>query len=84
MAAFVSQPIPRGNRIAILTLGGGWGVLTADLCSSLGREVPCLTTGIIHRIDGLLPDFWSRSNPVDIVGTLGLKTPTMIIEELLK
>lgn len=84
VAAFASQPIPRGNRIAILTLGGGWGVLTADLCSSSGLEIPCLTPDIIHRIDGLLPDFWSRSNPVDIVGTLGLEIPTMIIEELLK
>ena len=84
VAAFASQPVPRGNRVAILTLGGGWGVLTADLCSSAGLTVPCLTPGIIREIDRLLPDFWSRGNPVDIVGTLGLETPTLILEELLK
>ncbi len=84
VAAFASQPIPRGNRVAILTLGGGWGVLTADLCSSSGLAVPCLTPDIVQRIDGLLPDFWSRGNPVDIVGTLGLEIPTLILEELLK
>ncbi|MBU2512001.1 acetate--CoA ligase family protein [bacterium] len=84
VAAFASQPIPKGNRVAIMTLGGGWGVLTADLCTNLGLEIPDLTSEIIGRIDQVLPDFWSRANPVDIVATFGLEAPTMILEELLK
>lgn len=84
VAAFASQPIPQGNKIAILTLGGGWGVLTADLCSQVGLDIPSLTPDILQRIDHLLPAFWSRGNPVDIVATLGLDTPTLILEELLK
>ncbi|MFH2131959.1 MAG: acetate--CoA ligase family protein [bacterium] len=84
VAAFASQPIPKGNRVAILTLGGGWGVLTADLCSRQGLEVPRLSPDIIERIDRILPAFWSRANPVDIVATLGLEAPTLLMEELLK
>ena len=32
-ASFASLPLPGGNRVAIMTLGGGWGVVTADLSS---------------------------------------------------
>ena len=31
-AAFSSLPLPRGNRVGIVTLGGGWGVVATDLC----------------------------------------------------
>jgi len=84
VAAFASQPVPRGNRVAIITLGGGWGVLTADLCASQGLVVPELSSDLIAHIDKVLPAFWSRANPVDIVATFGLETPTMLMEELLK
>ncbi len=84
VAAFASQPVPRGNRVAVMTLGGGWGVLTADLCTQYGLEVPELSTEIINQISEVLPSFWSRANPVDIVATFGLKTSTLLLEELLK
>jgi len=42
-AAFSSLPLPKGNRAAIMTLGGGWGVVTADLCAQFGLEVPELS-----------------------------------------
>ena len=42
-AAFSSLPLPRGRRVAIMTFGGGWGVLTADLCYVRGLEVPKLS-----------------------------------------
>ena len=52
-AAFSSLPLPRGNRIAIMTLGGGWGVVTADLCSQFDLTVPELSPDLIapHRPD---------------------------------
>jgi len=68
-AAFSSLPLPHGNRTAIMTLGGGWGVVTADLCSAYGLTVPDLTPELLHRMDKILPTYWSRSNPVDIVGS---------------
>ncbi len=83
-AAFSSVPLPLGNRAAVMTLGGGWGVVTADLCSEFGLEVPELSAEILERIDKLLPPYWSRSNPVDIVGEGDNTLPMIILEELMK
>ena len=67
-----------------MTLGGGWGVITADLCSEYGLEVPELSTEILEHLDKMLPPYWSRSNPVDIVGESDNVLPMEIMEELLK
>ncbi|MGZ3578219.1 MAG: acetate--CoA ligase family protein [Syntrophales bacterium] len=83
-AVFSSLPLPQGNRVAIMTLGGGWGVVTADLCMEYGLEVPELSSHIISRIDKVLPPYWSRSNPVDLVAEMDLSVPMILIEELLK
>jgi acyl-CoA synthetase (NDP forming) len=69
-AAFSSLPPLRGNRVAILTRGGGWGVITADACNEVGLEVPPLDGSIIRSLDRLLPSYWSRGNPVDMVATI--------------
>ncbi len=83
-AAFSAVPIPTGSRAAILTLGGGWGVVTADLCADHGIEVPDLAEEIIERLDRILPPYWSRANPVDIVGERDDQVPMVAVEELLK
>ncbi|SLM28588.1 conserved hypothetical protein [Desulfamplus magnetovallimortis] len=81
---FSSLPLPRGNRVAIMTLGGGWGVVTADLCAENGLEVPDLSKEIIERLNPMLPDYWSHANPVDIVGENDPNIPRVSLEELLK
>lgn len=83
-AAFSSLPLPAGNRVAIMTLGGGWGVVAADLCSDNGLEVPELSPEIIEQLDQILPPYWSRSNPVDIVGERDSSMPMVITEILSK
>jgi acyl-CoA synthetase (NDP forming) len=83
-AAFSSLPLPAGNRAAIMTLGGGWGVVTADLCAEFGLEVPELTSKLIAKIDRMLPSYWSRSNPIDLVGERDPIIPKTVLEELLK
>ncbi|UCD89551.1 MAG: acetate--CoA ligase family protein [Desulfobacterales bacterium] len=83
-ASFSSLPLPKGKRAAVMTLGGGWGVVTADLCSAYGLELPELAPEIIKRLDTLLPPYWSRSNPVDLVGEPDNKLPMIVLEELLK
>jgi acyl-CoA synthetase (NDP forming) len=83
-AAFSSLPPPRGNRTAILTLGGGWGVVTADLCQEHGLEIPELPASLLHRIDGILPPYWSRANPIDIVGETDPSIPMRVVEALLE
>ncbi|MDT8379696.1 MAG: acetate--CoA ligase family protein [Desulfotignum sp.] len=83
-AVFSSLPLPRGNRVAIMTLGGGWGVIATDLCTEYGLVVPPLSRDIIERLNGLLPDFWSHGNPVDLVGEGNPDVPKTCLEELLK
>jgi acyl-CoA synthetase (NDP forming) len=81
-AAFSSLPLPRGRRVAILTLGGGWGVVTSDLCAECGLELPPLDPAVVGRFDRLLPPYWSRSNPVDLVGENDPELPFTALEEL--
>jgi acyl-CoA synthetase (NDP forming) len=83
-AALASIPLPRGPRVAIMTWGGGWGVVTCDLCQLRGLEVPALDQPIVNRIDTILPPYWSRANPVDLVGDPDLSTPMSILEELVR
>ena len=81
---FSSLPLPKGGRVAIMTLGGGWGVVTTDLCAEYGLGVPKLSQKIIERLNDCLPDFWSHGNPVDIVGEADPQIPKICLEELLK
>ena len=83
-AAFSSLPLPKGNRAAIMTLGGGWGVITADLCSEYHIEVPELSQELIDHLNTILPPYWSHSNPVDIVGENDMTIPIRIMEALMK
>jgi acyl-CoA synthetase (NDP forming) len=83
-AAFSSLPLPRGKRVAIMTLGGGWGVVAADLCEAYGLEVPELNKEIIDIVNNILPPYWSRSNPIDLVGENDLSIPVTVMEALMK
>ncbi len=83
-AAFSSLPLPEGRRAAIVTLGGGWGVVTADLCAEYGLEVPELSSKLVAKMDRMLPAYWSRSNPIDLVGDRDPSIPMTAIEELMK
>jgi len=68
--AFAHYPLPKGKRVGILTRGGGWGVITSDFCEENGLVVPPLPAKLIEKLDKLLPKYWSRSNPVDMVATI--------------
>lgn len=83
-AAFSSLPLPLGNRVAIITLGGGWGVVTADLCDQFGLKVPKLTPELIKAVDQYLPPYWSRANPIDLVGERDPKLFKGVTEELMR
>lgn len=67
---FSTQPLPRGNRVGILTMGGGWGVLAADACAGEGLNVVELAPETKSDLDKILPPWWSRGNPVDTVAGL--------------
>lgn len=83
-AVLSSLPLPKDNRVAIVTLGGGWGVVTADQCAQYGLSLPALPQDLMDRFDRLLPPFWSRANPIDIVGVNDFVIAHKVIEALLK
>ncbi|WP_111733419.1 bifunctional acetate--CoA ligase family protein/GNAT family N-acetyltransferase [Roseovarius amoyensis] len=58
----------RGNRLGIITNGGGAGVLAADRAGDLGIVMPQPSDKTLARLDAALQEFWSRANPIDILG----------------
>jgi acetyltransferase len=58
----------QGDRLAILTNGGGPGVLATDALIAAGGRLATLAPETVARLDKLLPPTWSRGNPVDIIG----------------
>lgn len=67
-SALLSQPLPKGNRVGILTFGGGFGCVASDACEKLGLEVAPLSGYTIEKLNAVLPDRWPHANPVDTVG----------------
>jgi acetyltransferase len=59
---------PPGKRLAILTNGGGIGVLAVDRLVELGGIPAAIAPSTREKLDAVLPPTWSGSNPVDIVG----------------
>ena len=60
--------VSAGKRLAILTNGGGMGVLAVDRLVELGGMPSVLDPIVRQRLDAVLPATWSGSNPVDIIG----------------
>jgi acetyltransferase len=59
---------PGGDRLAIVTNGGGAGVLATDRLIEEGGRLASLGPATIGKLDAVLPPTWSRANPVDIIG----------------
>jgi len=57
-----------GKKACIITNAGGLGVLCSDYCFKNGIEIPELTEKIKNELNKILPDGWSKNNPVDIMG----------------
>ncbi len=60
------QPVPSGRKVAILTNGGGPGILTADACAVRGLELPTLSENTVSEFRRFLPTGSSTANPVDM------------------
>ena len=59
---------PIGDRVTILTNGGGAGVMAADACAAQGVPLATLGELVVRELDTVLPANWSHDNPVDIIG----------------
>ena len=66
--ALFSHFHPRGNRLAIITNGGGPGVMAADYAADIGVPLAALDPATSKKLNENLPPTWSNSNPLDIVG----------------
>ncbi len=58
----------QGERLAILTNGGGVGVLATDALLDGGGQLASLSPATVERLNTVLPPTWSHGNPVDIIG----------------
>ncbi|MDB5656306.1 MAG: hypothetical protein JWQ94_3919 [Tardiphaga sp.] len=65
-AVLTTTPVPKGNRVAVVTVSGGAGIWAADAVSAQGLRVPELSAGLQAQIRGLIPAYGSPRNPVDI------------------
>ncbi|HEY2247246.1 MAG TPA: acetate--CoA ligase family protein, partial [Bradyrhizobium sp.] len=65
-AVLASNPLPRGDRVAVLTVSGGGGIWGADTVSMQGLQVPELSAGIQDQIKQWMPSYGSAKNPVDV------------------
>ncbi|WP_428774995.1 bifunctional acetate--CoA ligase family protein/GNAT family N-acetyltransferase [Vibrio sp.] len=65
----LTHPIPlRGERLAIITNGGGPAIMAVDALLERGGKLAKLDDSLLARLDELLPASWSCNNPIDLVG----------------
>ncbi len=62
-----SQPLAKGNRIAVMTNGGGMGVLTADAIDQIGLEFANFSEETKIKLKEILPSFGNVANPLDLI-----------------
>ncbi|PSC04571.1 GNAT family N-acetyltransferase [Alsobacter soli] len=74
----------KGDRIGILTNGGGLGVLAVDRITDLGNQLATLTPGTLDSLGQALPAGWSHGNPVDIIGDANAERYARALEIMLK
>jgi len=63
------QPPAAGERVVVLTVGGGSGVMATDALSELGLKVPKLSDSTVSKLRKILLPFASPYNPVDVTGS---------------
>jgi len=63
-----SKKLPAGSRLAIVTAAGGPGVMATDALIDLGGELAKLSEESMKQLNAFLPSYWSKANPVDVLG----------------
>src|ERR1700704_3593645 len=65
-AVLTTNPLPKGDRVAVLTVSGGAGIWGADTVAMQGLQVPELSQSIQTEIRKLLPSYGATRNPIDV------------------
>ncbi|OFZ87775.1 MAG: hypothetical protein A2V78_09200 [Betaproteobacteria bacterium RBG_16_64_18] len=63
---FSTQPLPKGNGVAVVTAAGSVGVVVSDLCEEHGLKLPRFGGQTVEALKDLFPEFMPPSNPVDL------------------
>jgi acetyltransferase len=63
-----TQPLPKGPRLAVITNAGGPGVMATDALIAHKGKLAKLSQKTLDSLNGILPPFWSRGNPIDVLG----------------
>ena len=69
--ALAGQPPAQGNRIGIITNGGGLGIMLTDACETNGLTIPKLSPNTYKKMEKILPPVIKPNNPVDLVADAG-------------
>jgi acetate---CoA ligase (ADP-forming) len=65
-AVLASNPLPKGDRVAVLTVSGGAGIWGADTVSLQGMQVPALSKDMQSEIKKWMPSYGAAGNPIDV------------------
>jgi acyl-CoA synthetase (NDP forming) len=81
-ALLACQPLPAGNRVAVVSNAGGAGVLAADACADSGLAVARLSAATRRRLKGLLPAGAAVSGPVDTTAAVTAEAFQACLEQV--
>ena len=79
-----NQTILKDNKIAIVTDGGGFGIVATDTAIQLGMELPSLSNESIKALKSFLPSYASTKNPIDLTGDATVERYQKALEIVLK
>ncbi|MHA1479914.1 MAG: acetate--CoA ligase family protein [Candidatus Thorarchaeota archaeon] len=75
------QPPAKGDRVLMVTNGGGLGVMTTDALEALGLEIPHPSPELTEKLESRLPSYCALGNPCDVVGDAGADRYDVVFEE---
>ncbi|MGB9853404.1 MAG: acetate--CoA ligase alpha subunit [Candidatus Bathyarchaeales archaeon] len=78
------QPLPKGPNLAIVTNAGGPGVMATDALIARGGKLAKLSPQTMELLNSILPPYWSRGNPIDILGDARSERYKAVLEACFK
>lgn len=78
-----NQPKPKGDRVAVITNGGGIGVLTADAIEDTGLKLASFSDETKKELAKILPAYGTVNNPLDLVADAGVEGYTKAIDAMM-
>ncbi len=83
-SALANQPVPKGNKVCVVTNAGGPGILATDALINNGLEMPTLSPATIKTLKKFISSEASFSNPMDMVAGAGAKEFKLTLDAVLK